>query len=181
MIRRMEEKKRKTVYLIIIALGALTYFMNLFLNQHKLFLDTSICEELGCTDTLINGRYVQQNIYTDHDMEMVLQLCVITWNADYDRGDFVNISIIDLEEGKTVLKKGYRADSFSDHILSGNLIMEGAHLKAGRWYGIRIESNIRDEKKPLAVAYVENKWPETTNTVFDGKPVDYNLSLKIWE
>ncbi len=176
-----EEKKRKIKYLAIIALAAVLYLLQFSLNRQRVFLDTDSDTEIGCTDVLVNGTYVEQSVYVDHDFEMVLQLCVITWNTVYDSEDMLIVSIIDRGTGEVIHEAEYRADSFTDHLLSRFLIFEGQKLEAGKWYNIRIASNITDEGRPIAIACVANTIPERAEIICNGEPTDYNLRMKIWE
>jgi len=157
------------------------YLLSFKLNQQKLFLDTDSDKETGCTHVLTNGYFVEQNFYTDHEFEMVLQLCIITWGSSYSSDDLLKISIIDHETETVIYTTEYKANSFTDHKLSRFLILEGAKLEATHWYGIRIESNIMDESKPIAISCVENNSPEITNVVSNGEAVSYNLRMKIYE
>lgn len=180
-MEQTKEKNRKVKYIVIIVVAVIIYLLNFTLNRQKIFLNTDSDTEVGCTDILINGKYVEQYFYTNHDFEMAVQICVITWNTVYDSNDLLMISIVDRETGEVMRTTEYGARSFTDHLLSKFMIFEGTVLEADHWYGIRIESNITDENKPIAIACVENINPEMTNVICNGEPVDYNLRLKICE
>lgn len=177
----MKEKNRKAFYFSIILLGVILYILSKKLNQQKIWIDTNLDKEISCSNILLNESYIEQGIYVDHDMRLVLQLCMVTWESKFERDDFIRISVIKRDSKDVVCTKEFEAKSFADHKLSRYLVFEEALLEKDNWYNIRIESNITDKEKPIAVACVEHKLPQVTGVVLDGRKMEYNLRMRISE